>query len=991
MGFIWLALAATVRLNDTADVWVSSYSGKQPETGWSMGATSHMKLKGIEEMALIQFDVSPLRGMAVRSARLFLHNESRNRLRKIGVSTIATDWVEGRGRAGEPDRAGGGPSFNEASCGRKKWAPWPGADLTDVTMGNGNTLQHHTVLKEEQGGWFSVDVAPRIIAAMVTNDTCGIMIADESGHTRANNYIHSRESGGFAPYMVVEVAGADAAAPAAPKAGTRAAPEAARLRAGAVAVDLHAPADAFAYRIRLDGKPLPRWAAPHPDGTRQTVVVDWLEPSTAHRFEVTCVDAVGNQSPPVAVSCEPSPARGKLPRLSGADLPRSKAWSGKVFAVPDLLRIDPADSRLLDGDQPNCAWDGSGVRLSAARGEIAAFQVCVAGPVGSGQIEFADLTGPGTVPASSVSANVVWYVKAGGKWNGEILIPLKAGQAFSVPSPPNRVPGQRNGCIYVEIMVPKSAAPGDYAGETLLLLDGRQVRLPVRLRVHSLVIPDQVSFLPELNCYGGPGRAGDEYFYAAHRLAHAHRAAINRVPYSQSGNVHGDVAPAFSGGKITSWAAFDRTWGPLLDGSAFKGLPREGVPVSVMYLPLFESWPTPIDQGYRYSGRKSGKGFAVEHALTAPPVEEAFSEGYKGAFRATAREFVKHAEERGWTRTEFQFYLNNKYGARERSGRGCYWLLDEPMFRDDWLALAFYGRLFKESLGGVKETRFVYRCDISRPQWQRDWLDNICDAMYVGGVLFRKYHVCWEMRKRCGMHLRSYGSCNSVGESDLNTRAWCVRAFLTGAEGVLPWQSLAGDGAFTRPDQCALVIDARKQLDVPVVASMRLKALRRGAQDVEYLVALQKATGATLEQLTELVSRYVPLEASFRQRFLDEASEVKFGALTAEGFERLRESIALYLEHAPRPVIRTTRPPSRPGGPARTRVEPEVVPEEPPAPPSFEEQVERMARGRLSRAKKHISRGEAEKALKILSQVLLLAPSGEAAKEAKQLIEELGR
>ena len=41
------------------------------------------------------------------------------------------------------------------------------------------------------------------------------------------------------------------------------------------------------------------------------------------------------------------------------------------------------------------------------------------------------------------------------------------------------------------------------------------------------------------------------------------------------------------------WSAWDRRFGPLLDGSAFADLPRKGVPLECFYLPLHENWPEP--------------------------------------------------------------------------------------------------------------------------------------------------------------------------------------------------------------------------------------------------------------------------------------------------------------------------------------------------------------------------------------------------------------
>jgi len=182
----------------------------------------------------------------------------------------------------------------------------------------------------------------------------------------------------------------------------------------------------------------------------------------------------------------------------------------------------------------------------------------------------------------------------------------------------------------------------------------------------------------------------------------------------------------------------------------------------------------------------------TQHLLTSKPVEEAFSQEYKDAFVAVLRDYVGHFVETGWTRTEIHAYTNNKYSYRI-NGRGgsSWWLLDEPYNREDWLALTFFARLFKEGVREARTTRFTFRGDISRPQWQRDWMNGLMDVMYVGGKLFRgKLRRCQIMKKEMPCVLYSYGSCNKPAASNLNSQAWCVRAYLAGADGVLPWQTL---------------------------------------------------------------------------------------------------------------------------------------------------------------------------------------------------------
>ena len=161
-----------------------------------------------------------------------------------------------------------------------------------------------------------------------------------------------------------------------------------------------------------------------------------------------------------------------------------------------------------------------------------------------------------------------------------------------MPSEDENIDGQKSGSLHVEIYVPHKIKAGDYKGRLTLDAGEQSLSLAVSLRVWDFTLPDYLSFLPEMNCYGLP--ANERSYY---RLAHRHRTVLNRVPYSHSGSVHDGCAPRWDGEEL-SWSAWDRRFGPYFDGSAFADLPRHGVPLDIFYLPLFENWPTPMQGNY---------------------------------------------------------------------------------------------------------------------------------------------------------------------------------------------------------------------------------------------------------------------------------------------------------------------------------------------------------------------------------------------------------
>jgi hypothetical protein len=404
-------------------------------------------------------------------------------------------------------------------------------------------------------------------------------------------------------------------------------------------------------------------------------------------------------------------------------------------------------------------------------------------------------------------------------------------------------------------------------------------------------------------------------------MAHEHRATLNILGYSQAGYpTDGYVPPLEGGGKdlhVRDWTEFDRRFGRYYDGSAFADLPRASVPVRHTYLPFCEGWPSDIRRHYRYQPTTlKYPDLIIEHAMKAPPIEEAFAPQYSEEFRAVVREFARHFREKGWNRTEFQFYLNDKYFYKDpaQGGRGSsWWLLDEPMHRDDWLALRYFGRMFKESvrdaLGPPKpaDPKLLFRADISRPQWQRDTLDGLVDLMCVSGEFFAKNERCLEFQREQGIRFWHYGTGNDISAGNLAGEAWPLKAYLAGADGMLPWLALGDDSSFDKPTPTTILYPGKRfGIDGPL-ASLRLKAFRRGQQDVEYLALLAKKRRWSRDQLATAVTPLIDLNVKTRERFVDDAGTPLFENLTAEQFQRIRESVAAVLE----PTTRLNRKPLR--------------------------------------------------------------------------------
>jgi hypothetical protein len=218
----------------------------------------------------------------------------------------------------------------------------------------------------------------------------------------------------------------------------------------------------------------------------------------------------------------------------------------------------------------------------------------------------------------------------------------------------------------------------------------------------------------------------------------------------------------------------------------------------------------------------------------------------------------------------------------------------------------FFQDYFEKGLSGMKRDRatFLFRGDISRPQWQGSCSDGRMGIMYANNEHFTMRRLTRDMRERAPMMICTYGGPNAVNEANWGSAAWCLQAYCSWSDGVLPWQSLGEADRLNRPDNdngYGLIIDAGQFGNA--VASLRLHAMRRGAQDCELLRLLQLKMGWDREQIGALVSKKVPvLNSVFKQTFQDEAASASYRNLTSAGFLELKEGVLQLLDQVPAPV-----------------------------------------------------------------------------------------
>ncbi|MBL9179917.1 MAG: DUF4091 domain-containing protein [Verrucomicrobiaceae bacterium] len=439
---------------------------------------------------------------------------------------------------------------------------------------------------------------------------------------------------------------------------------------------------------------------------------------------------------------------------------------------------------------------------------------------------------------------------------------------------------------FIDIHVPKSTPAGDLKGT--ITVNGTV--MPFTITVWNFTLPDRLSFLPQMNAYGLPGHVRDYY-----RLAHEHRVVLNQLPYGWTGKVD-EPAPKPGGDGKWDWTKFDAEFGPLLDGSAFAGLPRGAVPVDAFYLLLNENWPMKHDEHFK-------GGYWIENA---------FDDDYWTQFRSAAAEIAKHLETKGWTEPMFEFYLNNKVYFKKDDWRKCTaaWIFDEPVHTQDFWAIRHYGREFWNAVAPYPKVNLTYRADISRPQWQRELLDHCVNVEVVSGVLRSYWPRIHRRAEACGNLYYMYGSANAIGTPNIANAAWCVESWSLGADGVVPWNTIGKEAAWQTPDELSVMYPAANG----PVPSLRLKTFRAGQQLVEYLTQYRAVSGASRESVMAAVRAISGLGATLVKKNEEDAGKSQFGTATQSAFEALRMRLGAFLDaKAPAPKNRWHDPrPARP-------------------------------------------------------------------------------
>ena len=920
----------SVRVDIARDTWVSNYPSEQ---SGSNGGAPKLKLKSIVELSIIDFQPGVLKGKQIQSAKLMLKVEGDRPIERVTLSTLSADWIEGDGSGYQ--KVQGASTFTHRVYPTERWYD---SDLTAVSIGQGNTIYASVDAKPSASkGWVELDVPPEILLARIHGLSYGIVLMDDTGSTWTRNgeefkqeifpnrFVASKDSNrSSAPYLMVQVG------PEAPKQSSSAIPTIDDLRF--LPPDQQDPRwrvtwqiepnridELIGFRAKLDGEQLAPFWVPSirsHDKHRFLMPLDRVfspnskllsKDSTSAKISVQSIDKHGNLGEerivqvPVLRQEDSALALKPVENLSGkknANFKNDAYWTGALEgAGTQWSVIDPLDTyvsktkTLIPAQRPsylksNHLFDAQTrtVKLDMARGAWAGFQVISKQP-GAPRMTWSwkdSNSQKSLLESSRLEIYTYRDVPSGDQSIPDPLLTIPLEGNF--PKWTTREsPAGRGSNWLVETYVPPEVPAGEYQAVLRIEQQEQPIELSVVLRVHDRVIPKTLSFLPEMNCYGLPSNDIDYY-----RLAQRHRTVVNRVPYGQGGKLADGCAPEWKNG-VLDWSAFDRRFSRLFTGEAFEDLPRGKVPIECFYLAMHENWPLPIDPNY------NGSYWA----------DQAFPESYRQAWVSSVSQSVDHCADQRWMETRFHVYLNNKnnFKAKGWSRGSSPWLLDEPANFQDYIALRYFGLAFRDGLeasrvakaaGGVGKVDFprvVFRADISRPQWQRDTLDEMLKFNVVANGAFKEYESLVLDRKfRFGHEVVIYGGNNPIGKSNATAVAWSWDAWSSGADGILPWQTIGTANSWKQADELSLFYPSEDPKLAGPIPSIRLKAYCYGQQDVEVLHQLAKESGQDRYRFGQRLRKSLQLKSEDRAEgdYAEPATWSDYGALTPEILHRWR-------------------------------------------------------------------------------------------------------
>ncbi len=571
-------------------------------------------------------------------------------------------------------------------------------------------------------------------------------------------------------------------------------------------------------------------------------------------------------------------------------------WSLSI--LPPSIRLDPSNNEIIEQRflnaegkagknllKQNWIYDGKQATIHSARGEYISFQLVLTNdteaPLSNIKIEMSNFEGAyGDITikpelflewAVNVKTKSTGYPKTslGEGWYPDALIPFKYIQMDSstvhrwtyplwLPDFNNRINNQKSLLIWIDQYVPlerDQAKPGVYQS-TINVTIGDEIQfIPVTLNVWDFEIPNQNNFGASLQHEGFVSRMNDKDALDIYQLLKRNRISVMDPTYKPSLEIKNRKV-------VIDWETFDKQLNKYFTGEAFTSEygydygPGYGEPIENFVLP-FDVYGKHHTYGWPNIGTPDVERNSENIALYIDGIKQ-FRDHLKPIFDPQ--------------KTDLTVYLNG---------------LDESYFEEAWSRMVFFGDLFQKY---YPESNF--RIDGAYSDEAMDYVSNSIN--YWGSHTINYNHKKVKEYQEKGIKDWLYGpmlyesEVNSwVGSSTfidmplVNDRAISWACWKYGAHSWLSWGIGAGwKHAWYDPETWKDAYKSGSGSDVkfpykklngngmliyaggiipkvPVPCpSIRLKMLRNGVQEYEYMRKLSELNG-NKEQANQIVNSII--------------------------------------------------------------------------------------------------------------------------------------
>ncbi len=523
------------------------------------------------------------------------------------------------------------------------------------------------------------------------------------------------------------------------------------------------------------------------------------------------------------------------------------AFALDVWVCSDLYHVNPVNGAVLelggaageDFKKGNEIWDGGArsVDLVAARNETVAFQVVLEGEGEGLDVVVSDWQGPTNFPLKAVKRFFVWNTR------GDALVPfiLPGARPFSLPLKHKRVKplaSQAVQPVWIDVTVPGGIASGKYTAIVSVTSAGKTLQsMKLKLEVLDLDLPELRSIpallrwrgASYLKRWGGfPDYAYNVQHYNIEMIAYRMFWQHGCEAYVQwmnpaSGLPYSEAAPEYTGEgadqTVKRWDMWDRRFTDVL-GQTW------GIqPPSIFQIPIGANWP-------------------ISYSLYRKDPE-----AYQKALEDILGEFARHLRTSDFTQSHFVF--SGGVGKCKDVPVN----LVTPSRKKDRQAVARIADIVRR-VAAKEKVKLSYQVETRGFCGKSDTLPNV--GMWILPASEFSDAACSaeiaERVKKGDAFIASMGI-PGVGDPSTTTLRSIWSLWGRGVRSIA--YQYCGDLASIDGDSVSsFFYEGEKAYRRALIPSIRLKHIRRGLQDLEYMQLASQLKGKSVAEIQTSLEVY---------------------------------------------------------------------------------------------------------------------------------------